>query len=291
MTARYRCFTASHLDPTSNSIARRASVAYCTISDQGRPAMDMDVTFSVLVLAGLGGMVYMMRQRGLNQRALGRLADSVDRMRALADRETKRQPVPADAVSKMPGSGYYDAATREIQTAGGRVLGDLAEVYPDGTLTQPARWFVDGTGTVAGWYAIVGPAQAPAVRQVMFLMSEAPGGEFFTTSRGGGGTSTATSPRHHRAECQWTDGLARQLEIHRGQVPAALSGALTHVATLDDATGLFARARQAKIDWRAKQPADALLDQDLRQILQDRYPAVGTQLMAYMRRRGAAGTG
>lgn len=247
--------------------------------------MDMDVTVSVVVLAALGGTALMMRRRGRpSERLLAQLANGVTRMRAAAERETKYHPVAAGAIAQMPGAPYYDAAAGEIQNAGCRMLGDLAEEFPDGTLTQPARWFVDGTGTVCGWYAIVGPAQTPAVRQVMFLMSEAAAGEYYTTSRGGGGSSTASSPKHHLAECHWADGLERQLAAHRAQIPANQAASLTHIGTIDDATAMNARSRKARMAWRARQPADALLDQDLRQILQDRYPAIGAALLAYMKR-------
>ena len=248
--------------------------------------MDADVTVSVVALAALGTAALLLRRRSRpSARLLSQLAKGVARMRAAAERETKYQPVAADAIAKTPGAPYYDAAASEIQKNGCRLLGDLAEVYPDGTLTQPVRWFVDGTGTICGWYGIVGSAETPAVRQVMFLMSEAPGGEYYTTSRGGGGSGTASSPKHHLTECQWADGLERQLAVHRAQIPAAQAASLTHVGTLDDATALSARSRKAKTTWRAQQPADSLLDQDLRQILQDRYPAVGAALLSYMRQR------
>lgn len=248
--------------------------------------MDADVTVSVVALAALGTAALLLRRRSRpSDRLLSQLANGVARMRAAAERETKYQPVAADAIAKTPGAPYYDAAASEIQKNGCRLLGDLAEVSPDGTLTQPARWFVDGTATICGWYGIVGSAETPAVRQVMFLMSEAPGGEYFTTSRGGGGSGTASSPKHHLTECQWADGLERQLAVHRAQIPTAQPASLTHVATLDDATALSARSRKAKMAWRAQQPADSLLDQDLRRILQDRYPAVGAALLSYMRQR------
>jgi hypothetical protein len=208
-------------------------------------------------------------------------------MRAVAERPTKYRPVAPETLAAMSGASYYDAATREIQQAGCRALGDLAEEYPDGTVTQPARWFVDGSGTACGWFAIVGLNPAAAARQIVVLDSEAPGGEFYITSRGGTTSATATSPHHHLADCRRADGLAKQLEVHRAQIPAGQAAALTRIATIDDATGLFARSKQAKIDWRARQPAEALLDQDLRQILQDRYPAFGAALLAYMQKHPA----
>ncbi|MDE3151661.1 MAG: hypothetical protein KGL93_05390, partial [Gemmatimonadota bacterium] len=88
-------------------------------------------------------------------------------------------------------------------------------------------------------------------------------------------------------ECRWADGLARQLEVHRAQIPPDKLPTLARISTLDDATALFARSKKAKAAWRAAQPAGALLDLDLQQILQDRYPTFGAPLQKYIQEHPA----
>lgn len=251
--------------------------------------MDKDVISAVVLAALLGAYYALGRRRGGPKRqVLATLAASVNRMRALALRDTKYLPVPAAGQSPMAGAEFYDAVSKELAAAGCRELGDRVEATPDGGVTAPTRWFADASGTACGWFGVVAPGTTSAVRQVMFLFSEA-GGEFYVTGRGGANAGTAGPPTQHLAECRWADGLARQLEVHRAQIPAGATEHLTKVATIDDAIALTARMRQAKRAWRAQQPADALLDQDLRQILQDRYATIGAPLLAYMKQMGSNG--
>lgn len=252
--------------------------------------MDKDI-ISALVLASLLGAYVMLGRRrgGPKPQVLGTLASSVSRMRALGQRDPQYLPLPADGRAPMAGTEYYDAASRELAAAGCRELGDRVEETPEGTLTAPSRWFADQSGTVCGWFGVVAAPNARVVRQVMYLFSEAKSGDFYITGRGGANAGTAAPPTQHLAECRWADGLARQLEVHRSQISQGERATLTHVATIDDALALAARMRQAKRTWRAQQPADALLDQDLRQILQDRYATFGPPLAAYMKSQGLTG--
>ncbi len=252
--------------------------------------MDKDIISALVLAALLGAYIALGRRRGgPNQQLLGTLASSVSRMRALGQRDPKYLPVPTDGRAPMAGTEYYDAVSKELAAAGCRELGDRMEETPEGTLTAPSRWFADESGAVCGWFGVVAAANGRVVRQVMYLFSEAKGGDFYVTGRGGANAGTAAPPTQHLAECRWADGLARQLEVHRAQVPDGERAALTRVASIDDALALTGRLRRAKRAWRAAQPADALLDQDLRQILQDRYPSYGAALAAYMKRQGMAG--
>ncbi len=250
--------------------------------------MDRDVTVSIILLLVLASFVTLMRPRGPNRRALARLAAGVNRMRAMAALESKYHPVPDAQAADSPLAKYYVDETAEIQNCHCHLLGDLAEERTDGSLTPPTRWFVDDTGTICGWFGVVEGRLGAPVREVVSVFSEGPGGVFYTTNRGGATMGTADPPDHHRAQCAWSDGLARQLEIQRTQVPADARATLTHVATADEATALLGRLRKSKADWRAKQPADALLDLDLRHILQDRYETLGPALLAYMKAHPAA---
>jgi hypothetical protein len=251
--------------------------------------MDKDIVSAIVLAALLGAYFVLGRKRGPSEQVLGTLASTVSRMRALAQRDPQYLPVPGDGRAPMAGSEYYDAASKEIAAAGCRVLGDRVEEMPEGTVTAPSRWFADESGTVCGWFGVVAAPNARVVRQAMYLFSEAQRGDFYITGRGGANAGTAGPPTQHQAECRWADGLARQLEVHRAQIPADAVTTLTHVATIDDAMALTGRMRQAKRAWRAQQPADALLDQDLRQILQDRYSTFGAALAAYMKSAGLAG--
>jgi hypothetical protein len=244
----------------------------------------MDVAASVVIILALGGTALLYRRRapGVRRPMLGKLAASVDRMREMADRESKYRPAPADGSAFLDDANYYDMVRAELVRAGCRELGDLVQERLDGTLTMPTRWFVDDAGTACGWFGIVPTSMA---RQVMILFSEGANGEYYVTSRGGANSGTASPPTEHRASCRWADGLAQQLQVHRAQIPAADGASLTKVGTLDEATSLVDRMRKAKAAWRAKQSYDALLEKDLRQILQDRYPSVGPALLSYMKSR------
>jgi hypothetical protein len=248
--------------------------------------VDRDIISAIVFAALLGAYIALGRKRGPNDRILAALAASVNRVRAMALHDTTYLPVPSDDQAPMAGSEYYDAVSKELAQAACRELGDRVEQTPEGALTAPSRWFVDATGTVCGWFGVVAPGAQRAVRQVMYLFSEA-GGDFYVTGRGGANAGTAGPPTQHEAECRWADGIVRQLEVHRAQMPAA--PAPTHVTTIDDALALTHRMRAAKRAWRAGQLPDALLDLDLRQILQDRYPTVGASLLAYMTREGTNG--
>jgi hypothetical protein len=241
----------------------------------------MDITIAIIAIIVLAGISLFGRRRGVSPEQMARLAESVNNMRAASEQEQKYHPIPRLEGPDVPGGGYYDATSRELGECGCRELGDLKEEKPDGTLTGAARWFVDGTGTIAGWFSVLIQANGSA-KQIMMVFCESANGDYYSVNRGGVDRGTAQPPMIKRALCPWSDGMAKQLEMLRGLVPASQAATLTQVTSLDEATSLLTRLQAAKAKWRAAQPADALLDLDLRAILRERYDELGPKLKAYL---------
>jgi hypothetical protein len=242
----------------------------------------VDITLSLLALLVLAGIVLAGRERRPNREKLAKLAAAVHSVRAAAMQEQRYQQIPRIEGGTAAGSGYFDATTRELTACGCHELGDVVQQRADGSMTGGARWFADTTGTIVGWFSVIATGTGP-VRQVMMIFSEAGnGGDYYVTSRGSPEVASASPPTIHRVRCEWSDGMSRQLEIHRAQIPPARADGLTRSATLNDATGVLTRLHSAKAAWRARQPADTLLDLDLRAILGKRYDELAPALKAYI---------
>ena len=214
------------------------------------------------------------------------VATGIETLRRMSTRETRRRkPGPADALSGDQ-LAIYDANTREMRSAGLTVLGDQIEEQDDGSPAGMSRWFVDASGTIGGWFGAVPVRRSPGTfRTLMLFFSESESGQFLTTSRGAPELGLARPPTLHRQFVAWNEGIPRALERHRSLVESADGGAvLRRVATLEDVLALLARHRRHIADWRAKQPPDALLEADARNVLRDRYGELGPQVLAYMRR-------
>jgi hypothetical protein len=215
------------------------------------------------------------------------VATGIETLRSMSTRDPRRRrPGPADALSGEQ-LAIYDANTREMQSAGLTVLGDQIEEQDDGSPYGTSRWFVDATGTIGGWFGALPVKGSPGqFRTLMLFFSESDGGQFLTTSRGAPELGLARPPTLHRQFVSWSEGIPRALDRHRSLIEsvAGAGAALRRVATLDDVLALLGRHRRHIADWRAKQPADALLEADARSILRERYGELGPQVLDSLRR-------
>jgi len=240
------------------------------------------VAVVVIVIVAAGSA-----RRRARQSKIQSLATGIETLRRAGTRETRRRkPGPADALAGEQ-LALYDAGTREMQAAGLTVLGDRIEEQDDGSPYGTSRWFVDATGTISGWFGAVPVKATPGkFRTLMLFFSESESGQFLTTSRGTPELGLARPPTLHRQFVAWSEGIPRALERHKSLIESVVgSGALKKVSTLDDVLELLARHRRHIAEWRARQPADALVEADARNILRERYGELGPELLEFMRRR------
>lgn len=162
-----------------------------------------------------------------------------------------------------------DDATAEAEKLGFTMLGDFVEesrVTPQG---RAMRWMTDAAGTTFGWIA---PFDVDGQRHILIvLMSHELDAQtitsrqplastltrppFVTLQHLPPATSFAQVVAKHRDKAQLGD-------ADRGHVPAKSFDQI--VAELD-------RMRDKVIAWRSEQPADELLDSDLRSLLGPQY--------------------
>src|SRR6266508_2895405 len=204
-----------------------------------------------------------LRTRIRNRRQLESLATAVEAMRRAASQEiTYRPPNPAEAA-----------------------LGDVVEEQPGGVVIGTTRWFVDPSRTVTGWFGVVRHRESGAVNPTMMVFSESESGDVFLTGRGAVGRVLARPPAVHRAFYPWNERLARVLECHllqTVQAPTGRKSALRQVEGIDEAVALVARLRETTARWRASQPRKALLEEDVRSLLQERFMDLGRPLIELM---------
>ncbi len=230
-----------------------------------------------------------LRTRIRNRRQLESLATAVEAMRRAASQEiTYRPPTPAEA-ALGDDRGLFEAAERELHEQGLTVLGDLVEEQPGGVVIGTTRWFVDPSRTVTGWFGVVRHRESGAVNPTMMVFSESESGDVFLTGRGAVGRVLARPPAVHRAFYPWNERLARVLECHllqTVQAPTGRKSALRQVEGIDEAVALVARLRETTARWRASQPRKALLEEDVRSLLQERFMDLGRPLIELMTARG-----
>jgi hypothetical protein len=229
----------------------------------------MEWRYTIAALAAVGAL--WLWQRYKFRVACERIAGNIALMRHRSLRKTYYVPVDTRDPRDHKAQQVFADVSQDLEGAGLKVLGDLLEQNDDGTIAGVVRWFRNDDGSVCGWFGIA--THTP----VMLLFSESAGGDYFITGRGTPGLSLASPPNVHRQIVRWGDGTASALQHH-----LALVGAQAHdlrrVETVNDATALLARLREGAATWRAEQSQAALLEQDLRAILGDRYDRVAPRV-------------
>ena len=227
-------------------------------------------------------------KRRKRQSQVQSVATGIETLRHMTAREMLRRTPGPDAALAGEQLAIDEANTHEIVDAGLNVLGDQIEEQDDGSPMGTSRWFVDGTGTICGWFGAIPVKGSPGrFRTLMLFFSESESGQFLTTSRGAPELGLARPPTLHRRFIAWSEGIVRAIERHRSLIGSAAGkdAPLRRIATLEDVVGLLGRHRTHVAAWRGAQPTDALLEADARNILRERYAELGPAVLDYMRRR------
>ncbi|HYM25894.1 MAG TPA: hypothetical protein VEU08_21905 [Vicinamibacterales bacterium] len=222
------------------------------------------------------------------RRQIEPLANGLERLRHAATRDVRRRPPGAADAMTAAQEALYESNTREMRDAGLSVLGDFIEEQDDGTVMGRSRWFVDGSGTISGWFGAIPVKNAPGTfRTLMLFFSETDAGQFVTTSRGTPELGLARPPTTHRQFLPWNDGIPKAIERHRSFVESVggAGAALRRTSALDDVVALLGRQRAQIAAWRAAQPSEALLEADVRNVLRERYAQLGPEMLDYLRGR------
>jgi hypothetical protein len=235
----------------------------------------------VLKLAAVVVLLWLLLRQYVQHHIIA-LAQAVQSMRTAAEAEARYRGVRPDEGIPPQMLGAYAAASQEVTKAGLHEIGDLFELDPQGTAIGRIRWFVDQTGTTCGWFAVTRPRSKIPQRPVMLLFSEADASLFTVTLRGSPPLATATPPFVTRMICEWPDGLDAQLAVHRSRRTGTR---FTVVQTLEEATSLLRRLREASQAWRRSHDPAALLEQDVRSVLRDAYATFGPAVTRYLRTR------
>ncbi len=146
----------------------------------------------------------------------------------------------------------------ELSAAGFTLLPHIITMF-DRDLV--ARAFVDANGTHSVLVAITGNT---AMVQLTSFGTE----ETYITRRGPS-ASPASPPSLHRQALASSATFAEMFASHRSFVPAEL--AVASISSCERLVAEFVKSRQRTIAWRSTQPADDLLEADLRGLLGDDY--------------------
>lgn len=239
------------------------------------------LTYVLLAAAAVVALfaTYELRGRFINRRVVKTIAPHVRLMRQMADQVVSYRPPRGDEPIPADTRPIFDAVENEARGVGLMVLGDLMEIHPNGAPFAPARWFIDETRTMCGWFGAIRNRQKGVYNPVMIVFSEATSGDFFMTARGASKTSVTQPPTHHRTFCDWNDGLATVLGRHRAMLLSTGATAIEQAATLDAGPALVRRLREDTSRWRASQPRGPLLEQDVQSLLGETYSVIGKQVI------------
>ena len=205
------------------------------------------------------------------RKRITRLEAKIKELRALGVRPLKYRKVERDDPQHGAKVVELDAVNGELAAAGVTVLGDGTSDAEK----QPVRWFVDGSGTLFGWIAILQhPVKGPLRVCVLFSRK---GETIYYTRRTVGQVALAQPPFVARQTLSIFTSLAETLAAHRKL--ASLPGeGFEQVKTLEQAMAELELLRTRTQAWREAEPPGSLLDRDLREILGKHYDRLAPHL-------------
>ena len=226
----------------------------------------------LILLIGVAA-VFILRLRA----RLASLAEQIRQLRANALEPVSYRPAPAGALGESVAK-----ATAEAERLGFTMLGDYLEDSSLDATGRAMRWFVDPTGTTFGWLA---PFAALGQQHIVVVLMSHELAAQTITSRQPPASLLSRPPFVDLTTLPMTSSLTEVVAKHRKR--AQLDDeerAFIPVRAFDQLTAELDRMRDNVIAWRKAQPADELLDADLRSLLGAQYG----KLAGAMRRRLAA---
>ncbi len=236
--------------------------------------------YVVGILVIILGIIFVLRVRA----RLAALAEQIRSLRANALEPVSYRPAPTGALG-----GAVTKLTEEAERLGFTMLGDHLEDSSLDSTGRAMRWFVDGEGTTFGWLApfdvdqpphrpsavLRGPAEPDLAigqhRIVVVLMSHELASQTIT-SRQPAASLLSRPPFVDMQTLPLTTSLTETVAKHRkrAQLDDAERGFIP-VRTFDQLATELDRMRSKVIAWRKAQPADELLEADLRSLLGSQY--------------------
>ncbi len=214
---------------------------------------------ALLVLFAVA-IVYALRLR----RKLVLLAEQIRGLRERALERVTYRPAPADALGNS-----LDDITEEGQGLGLTMVGDKVEEAKLASLERPMRWFVDAAGTTFGYFA---PFEVEGAKfTVVVLMSHELDAQTIS-ARQPASSTLARPPFVTLQHVAPATSLQQTLAKHRSKAALDEAGrAFVPVKTFEEIEHELDRMRDKVIAWRKAQPADELLDLDLKALLGAQY--------------------
>lgn len=247
---------------------------------------------ALAVLAAVLVIGFVLRRRAAVGKHVRVLADVIVGIRAVAGASSSRRPAPPDHAKLLQHAEHFATAARELESLGCTILGDLEELKADGSSAGALRWFIDRSGTICGWFAVIASKTRPV--PVMLIHSELTPLKFLLSQHGGAELALARAPTSPRFYYATTVPLQTVFDQHRAHLTAMAPAVPQVIADLADAEAMFDRGRAHLQQWRAAQDPEALIALDVESVLRVRegaYEAFGYKVFALLCARMAQENG
>ena len=238
---------------------------------------------ALAVLAAILVIGFMLRRRAAVEKYVRVLADAITGLRALAGAPSTRRPASPDHAKLLQYAEHFATVTRELESLGCTILGDLEELKADGSSAGALRWFIDRSATICGWFSVIAPKSEPV--PVMLLRSELTPLKFLLSQHGGAELALARAPTSPRFYYAATVPLQTVFDQHRSRLAALAPAVPQVIADLAGAEAMFDRGRAHLQQWRAAQDPEALIALDVESVLrvhEGAYEAFGFKVFALL---------
>ncbi len=198
--------------------------------------------------------------------SIRRLVPRISTARRLAGEAVRQRPAgPGDTLPPAERE-QIDRVLETLTAAGAQLLGNMVELKSDGVAVGVVHWFAADSGTTCGWVAMVGSGRTR--RPAGYLFSESTDGHFAATRWGAGLVGNlAGPPVIHRLVVGLGMAITEAASRHNALAARMSPQPLIPVRALAAALALRDALRNVHREWRAAQPAQSLLEADVREYL------------------------